>query len=395
MNISVIGLGYVGLPVACAFAKSGVTVFGVDKNPSLINTLMQKQYSYTEPELDTTLDDVLGKTLFVSDSITDSDTYIVTVQTPVNPDHSSDNSFVEKALTELAPHIKNGDLVILESTVPIGSNKNFYKLLRALVPESIDFLYCYCPESILPGNIFHEIATNSRVLGGKTPVATQRAKEIYDLINTGRKELTDIATAEFVKLTQNAHRDVELAFVNQLSIMCDREGVDPFRVIEIANRHPRCNLLQPGSGVGGHCIAVDPYFLIERFGDDASLIKASRDANNYKPIYIARKAIQMIGEDSSKIIGVLGLSYKANCEDCRESSGITICKYLQYQGYRVLANEVNSPLNMISDIPNMDVNEVIQNSDIIIIAQRHTAYSNLDFCGKTIIDCVKLIGNIH
>ena len=394
MNISVIGLGYVGLPVACAFAKSGVTVFGVDKNPSLINTLTQKKYSYTEPELDATLDDVLGKTLFVSDSITDSDTYIVTVQTPVNPDHSSDNSFVEKALTELAPHIKNGDLVILESTVPIGSNKNFYKLLRCLVPESVDFLYCYCPESILPGNIFNEIATNSRVLGGKTPVAAQRAKEIYDLINTGRKELTDIATAEFVKLTQNAHRDVELAFVNQLSIMCDREGVDPFRVIEIANRHPRCNLLQPGSGVGGHCIAVDPYFLIERFGDDASLIKASRDANNYKPIYIAQKAIQMIGEDSSKIIGVLGLSYKANCEDCRESSGITICKYLQYQGYRVLANEVNSPLNIISDIPNIDVNEVIQNSDIIIIAQRHTAYSNLDFCGKTIIDCVKLIGNI-
>lgn len=138
MNISVIGLGYVGLPVACAFAKSGVTVFGVDKNPSLINTLTQKKYSYTEPELDATLDDVLGKTLFVSDSITDSDTYIVTVQTPVNPDYSSDNSFVEKALTELAPHIKNGDLVILESTVPIGSNKNFYKLLRCLVPWKKD-----------------------------------------------------------------------------------------------------------------------------------------------------------------------------------------------------------------------------------------------------------------
>ena len=284
--------------------------------------------------------------------------------------------------------------MIFEATVPIGSNKNFYKLLKCLVPESVDFLYCYCPESILPGNIFHEIATNSRVLGGKTPIAAQKAKEIYDFINTGRKELTDISTAEFVKLTQNAHRDVELAFVNQLSIMCDREGVDPFRVIEIANRHPRCNLLQPGSGVGGHCIAVDPYFLIERFGDDASLIKASRDANNYKPIYIAKKAIQMIGEDSSKIIGVLGLSYKANCEDCRESSGITLCKYLQHQGYRILANEVNSPLNMISDIPNMDVNVVIQNSDIIIIAQRHTAYGNLDFCGKAIIDCVNLMGNI-
>ena len=392
MNISVIGLGYVGLPVACAFAKADVTVFGVDKNHALLQALTEKQYSYTEPQLNETLDEVLGKTLFVSDSITESDTYIVTVQTPVNDDHTSDNSFVEKALLELAPHIKDSDLVILESTVPIGSNKGFYELLRSHVQSSVDFCYCYCPESILPGNIFHEIATNSRVLGGKTPLAVQKAKDIYDLINTGRKELTDVATAEFVKLTQNAHRDIELAFVNQLSIMCDREGVDPFRVIEISNRHPRCNLLQPGSGVGGHCIAVDPYFLIERFGDDASLIKASREANNYKPIYIAKKAIQIIEGDASKVIGVLGLSYKADCEDCRESSGITICKYLQNQGFRILANEVNASQKMIADIPNTNLEAVIQNSDIIIIAQKHTAYKNLDLGQKEVIDCVNLLG---
>ena len=392
MNISVIGLGYVGLPVACAFAKAGVTVFGVDKNPALLQALTKKQYSYTEPQLNETLDEVLGKTLFVSDNIMDSDTYIVTVQTPVNDDHTSDNSFVEKALIELAPHIKKGDLVMLESTVPIGSNQGFYELLRSKVSPTIDFCYCYCPESILPGNIFHEIATNSRVLGGQTPLAAQKAKGIYDLINTGRKELTDVATAEFVKLTQNAHRDVELAFVNQLSIMCDREGVDPFRVIEISNRHPRCNLLHPGSGVGGHCIAVDPYFLIERFGEDASLIKASREANNYKPIYVAKKAIRMLNGDTSRVIGILGLSYKADCEDCRESSGITICKFLQSQGFRILANEVNSSQRVISDMPNTDVNEVLQNSDIIIIAQKHTAYRNLDFSQKQVIDCVNLLG---
>jgi UDP-N-acetyl-D-mannosaminuronic acid dehydrogenase len=238
-------------------------VFGVDKNERLLSALRDRSYSYTEAHLNEVLDEVLDKSLFVSDEITESDTYIVTVQTPVNEDHTSDNSYVERAFTELAPHIKDGDLVILESTVPIGSNKGFFELLRGAVGEGINFSYCYCPESILPGNIFHEIKNNSRVLGGMTPEAAERARAVYDIINVGKKELTDVATAEFVKLTQNAHRDVELAFVNQLSIMCDAEGVDPFRVIEIANRHPRCNLLYPGSGVGGHCIAVDPYFLIE------------------------------------------------------------------------------------------------------------------------------------
>lgn len=391
MNISIIGLGYVGLPVACAFAKAGVNVFGVDKNSNLIDTLKSRKYSYTEPSLNETLDGVLDKTLFVSDTICDCDTYIVTVQTPIREDHTADNSFVEKALLDLSRHVKDGDLVILESTVPIGSNKKFYELLRSNVPSNIDFSYCYCPESILPGNIFHEIANNSRVIGGKTIEVAQRAEKIYNIINNAKNELTDIATTEFVKLTQNAHRDVELAFVNQLSIMCDREGVDPFRVIEIANRHPRCNLLQPGSGVGGHCIAVDPYFLIDRFGDDASLINASRQVNNYKPIYIANKAIKSLNGDKTKTIGILGLSYKADCEDCRESSGITMYNYLHSLGFKVLANEANSLQEYISGIPNIPIDEIVRNSDIIVIMQKHSKYKHLDFSGKDIIDCVKLL----
>ena len=355
MKLTVIGLGYVGLPVACAFAKAGITVFGVDKNPKLLTCLKQKQYSYTEPGLNEILDEVLEKTLFVSEQAGESDVYIVTVQTPINEKHISDNSFVEKALKDIAPFVKQGNLVILESTVSVGANKRFYELLRSQVPSDVEFFYCYCPETILPGNIFHEIAVNSRVLGGNTPMDAQRAKELYDRINTGRKEVTDIATAEFVKLIQNAHRDVELAFVNQLSVMCDREEVDVFRVIEIANHHPRCHLLQPGSGVGGHCIAVDPYFLMERFGEEASLIKVSRDINNHRPFYIADKVIKMLENDTQKTIGVLGLSYKPDCEDYRESSGIAICRYLQKQGYRVLANEVNSYQKMIFEIPNRNV----------------------------------------
>ena len=372
------------------FAQAGARVFGVDKNERLLSALRDRSYSYTEAHLNEVLDEVLDRSLFVSDEITESDTYIVTVQTPVNEDHTSDNSYVERAFTELAPHIKDGDLVILESTVPIGSNKGFFELLRGAVNEKISFSYCYCPESILPGNIFHEIKNNSRVLGGMTPEAAERARAVYDIINVGKKELTDVATAEFVKLTQNAHRDVELAFVNQLSIMCDAEGVDPFRVIEIANRHPRCNLLYPGSGVGGHCIAVDPYFLIERFGENASLISAARAANNGKPIYIARRAIDTVGGNTDRVIGVLGLSYKANCEDCRESSGIAICRYLEAHGYRVLANEINSPLTLIDGIPNDSCETVIEKCDVIIIAQKHSAYAGLDFLGKPIIDCVNL-----
>ncbi len=390
MEITLIGLGYVGLPVACAFAKAGVTVYGVDKDIRLLSTLKERTYSYTEPKLNEILDEVLDKTLFVSDKITESDTYIITVQTPVNKDHSSDSTFVEKALTDISSYIKNGDLVILESTVPIGSNDMFYKHLYDKIGDKVDFSYCYCPESILPGNIFKEIEENSRVIGGVTHKDSKRAKEVYDIINKGRKDLVDVRTAEFVKLTQNAHRDVELAFVNQLSMMCDREGVDPFLVIELVNKHPRCRLLQPGSGVGGHCIAVDPYFFIERYGNEASLIRTAREVNDQKPLWAADKAIAASDCDISKTIGVLGLSYKADCEDCRESSGILICKYLKEKGYNVLANEVNTAELMISDIPNTELNEVIEKSNVIIIAQKHSEYLGLDYKGKIVIDCVGL-----
>ena len=392
-DITIIGLGYVGLPVACSFARAGVRVNGIEKNADILNALSARKYNYTEPTLNEVLDEVLDKTLFLSSEIVESDTYIITVQTPVDGNRLADNSYVEAALSELSGHVKNGDLVILESTVPVGSNENFYSILRNRIPASIDFSYCYCPESILPGNIFEEIRNNSRVIGGTTVTAAQRAKEVYDVINCGKKSLTDIRTAEFVKLVQNAHRDVELAFVNQLSIMCDVESVDVFKVIEIANNHPRCNLLSPGSGVGGHCIAVDPYFLIERYGKDASLLSAAREVNNYKPIYIAQKAMKLIDNDKTKTIGVLGLSYKANCEDCRESSGITICHYLQKQGFTVLANEVNSKQKTIDGINNCEASDVIKRSDIIIVAQKHNAYKNLQFFGKPIIDSVNLYGN--
>ncbi len=388
MSITVIGLGYVGLPIACAFARAGVTVYGIDTNPSLIGTLKERTYSYAEPDLNRVLDEVLDKTLTVSDTIIPSDTYIVTVQTPVNERHESDNTFVERALAELCPHIKGGELIILESTVPIGSNEGFYSILKSGVKSGVEFEYCYCPESILPGRIFDEIRHNTRILGGKTPEAARRAAEIYNLINDEKKECTDVCTAEFVKLTQNSHRDVELAFVNQLSIMCDREGVDPFEVIRLTNTHPRCKLLFPGSGVGGHCIAVDPYFMIERYGEDASLLLAARRANDSKPIYIAEQAIEALLKRGGGTVGVLGLAYKANCDDCRESSGISIYRYLTQRGIRALANEPNSPLSKICGIDNTDLNTAICESDVIIIAQKHNAYKDLRLDGKVVIDCV-------
>ena len=391
MKISVVGLGYVGLPVACAFAKAGVMVYGVDKNINLIGNLKDKLYNYKEPGLNEVLDSVLNRNLIVSDKITVSDVYIITVQTPINDDKSADNSYVENAFIELADYIKNDDIVILESTVSIGSNKRFYDTLRTRVNENIQFTYCYCPESILPGNIFHEIETNNRVIGGMNEQDLQKVKHVYDIINKGNKELTSIPTAEFVKLVQNSHRDVELAFVNQLSIMCDIEGVNVFDVIKIANNHPRCNLLEPSSGVGGHCIAVDPYFLIERYKDSASLLKTARNINNYKPIYIAEKAIKCINYNKSKTIGVLGLSYKANSEDCRESSGIKILKYLQELGYKVIANEINVKSSIIMDIVNAPVDDILKSCDVIIIAQKHSMYENIDFSNKNVIDCVNML----
>lgn len=390
MQITLLGLGYVGLPVACAFAKAGVTVYGVDKNIDLINALNSKKYNYTEKNLNKELDLYLNKTLFVSDKITKSDTYIITVQTPVDKNHNADNTFVEKALEEVSKYVKNDDLIILESTVPIGSNENFYNILRSSIDEKIHFNYCYCPESILPGNIFFEIATNSRVLGGIDEESAKKAQKIYNYINSSPKELTDIKTAEYVKLTQNAHRDVELAFVNQLSIMCEAEGVDVFKVIEIANKHPRCNLLMPGSGVGGHCIAVDPYFFIERYKENASLIKEARKVNSYKPIWVAKKAIIKAKSINNLNIGVLGLSYKANCEDCRESSGIEIVKYLKEHGCIVYSNEINSNQKYINGIENISVEKVLEKCDVIIIAQKHDKYLEYNYDNKILIDTINI-----
>lgn len=388
MEITLIGLGYVGLPVACALAQKGVIVYGIDKNEKLINNLKTKNYDYTEPKLNDILSLVLDKNLFVSKNIVPADTYIITVQTPVDENHKADNSYVETAMLEVSSILKDGDLVILESTVPVGSNEGFIEILKN--NSKAKFNYCYCPESILPGNIFYEIENNSRTIGGINKESAEKAKTVYDIINISSKSITGIKEAEFVKLVQNAHRDVEIAFVNELSIMCEQEGVDPFEVIEIARKHPRCLLLNPGSGVGGHCLAVDPYFLVERYGDDASVIAAARAANNYKPIYVADKALKTINFDKDKVIGVLGLSYKPNCDDCRKSSGIAIVKYLQSKGYKVLANEVNSREKILNGIINTSLKDVVANSDCIIIAQKHSAYSSIDLSNKTVINPVNL-----
>ena len=389
MEITLIGLGYVGLPVACSFAKNGATVYGIEKNPMILNNLKKRKFDYTEPGLNEILNKVLDDKLIVSSDIIPSSVYIITVQTPVDNKHNADNSYVFSAVAEIAPFLKDDDLVILESTVPIGTNDEVINLLKQ--KTNVKFNYCYCPESILPGNIFYEIENNNRTIGGKDEKSRKKAKEIYDIINVKEKSLTGIKEAEFVKLVQNAHRDVEIAFANELSIMCDQEGVNPFDVLEIANKHPRCSLLSPGSGVGGHCLAVDPYFLIERYGVNASLIDAARKVNNRKPIYIAEKAMEKVQYNKTKIIGVLGLSYKPNCEDCRESSGITIVKYLQNKGYKVLANEINCMQEQIYNVLNCDLNEVIEKSDCIIIAQKHKQYFDVDLSKKIVVDSVNLL----
>lgn len=392
MRISIIGLGYVGLPLACSFAQAGQNVIGVDVNSNLIDNLKNREYNYTEPKLNEILDNVLDKYMKVDTKPSLSDVFIVTVQTPIKDNGHADLYFVKNALLSIVPYVQDGNLIIVESTVPIGANKEFYKLLRGNIKTDISFDYCYCPEAILPNNVFYELKQNHRVIGGIDINSRERAKTLYDYINIEKKTLTDIATAEFVKLVQNAHRDVELAFVNQLSMMCDIEDVNVFNVINIANQHPRCNLLYPGSGVGGHCIAIDPYFLIEKFGDNASLLSTAREVNNQKPIWVANKAINKVKTLQNKKIGLLGLSYKPNSDDCRESSGMTIYKYLEAKGYEIFANEPNI-IGDINGVHNYDTDYVLNACDVIIIAQRHTQYLLKDFSNKILIDVVNILGN--
>lgn len=330
-TVCVIGLGYIGLPTAAVLASSGYQVIGVDINPDIVEAVSAGKAHIAETDLDMLVRaSVASGALEARTKPEAVDVYIVAVPTPLNADKSPDISCVEKAFDSIAPHLKVGDLVILESTCPVGTTDAMAKRLDRLRPDLGQRIYAaYCPERVLPGQILRELIENDRVVGGVTPHATEQAIKFYSTFVNGVCLPTDARTAEMCKLTENTFRDVSIAFANEVSIICDELDIDVWQLIRLANHHPRVNLLQPGCGVGGHCIAVDPWFMVNQAPETSKLIQAARTVNNAKPQWVSEKIIAAVEEYQEQtgmlpIIACLGVTFKANVDDTRESPALAV-----------------------------------------------------------------------
>jgi UDP-N-acetyl-D-mannosaminuronic acid dehydrogenase len=334
-TVSMIGLGYIGLPTAILAAQSGYKVSGFDLDTEKIKKINAGDPTTVEPEITQRLRLVLeNKTFVASSQVKPADCFVVAVPTPLQ--HTL--SHVLDAAKTIATVLQSGNVVILESTSPVGTTAKFSKALEQIsgLTLGIDFFVAYCPERVLPGKIFKELVSNDRIIGGMCDISRNMAKQFYDRFVNGTLHVTDDKTAEMVKLVENSSRDVQIAFANQLGQMCEQVGVNPYRVIEFANKHPRVNLLKPGCGVGGHCVAVDPWFLIKGFNDCSDLLKVSRKINDEKPHRVIDKVLENVsvlqrnGLEKPKVLA-LGLTFKPDVDDVRESPALFICNELNKQ----------------------------------------------------------------
>ena len=343
LRVSVVGLGYIGLPTAAVLASCKIQVIGVDVDDKIIDAINRGQVHIVEPELDVIVHAVVTEGLLKATRVPEpADAFLITVPTPFKEDHQADLSYIESACCSIAPVLKQGDLVILESTSPVGTTEWMAEWLRRLRPdltfpqshdECSDILIAYCPERVMPGHILHELVKNDRIIGGMTQRCSERALQLYRTFVEGECFVTNVRTAEICKLTENSFRDVNIAFANELSMICDTLNIDVWELIKLANRHPRVSILQPGPGVGGHCIAVDPWFIVSQNPTEARLIRMARDVNDAKPAWVIEKVkvavAEFLQENPEKMardvtISCFGLSFKANIEDFRESPALEI-----------------------------------------------------------------------
>ena len=339
MKLCICGLGYIGLPTAAMFSSHGVYVHGVEVNHHAIDTINQGKIHIVEPGLGEVVRKVVeGGYLKASDKACEADAYIICVPTPFKDNHEPDLSYVDAAALEIAPYIRKGNTVILESTSPVGTTERIASLISRQRPElkmasadseECDVYFAYCPERVLPGKIMEELIGNDRIVGGINRISADMAARIYSVFVKGQLLKTNAKTGEMSKLTENAFRDVNIAFANELSLICDRLGIDVWELIELANHHPRVNILNPGPGVGGHCIAVDPWFIVSKTPDLARIIHMARDINDGKPSWVknqVRNAVIRSGRQCT--IACLGLAFKPDIDDLRESPSVYIARDL-------------------------------------------------------------------
>jgi UDP-N-acetyl-D-mannosaminuronic acid dehydrogenase len=396
-KVVMLGLGYIGLPTAALIAKKGINVLGVDTNQKVVETINSGKVHIIEPDLDSVVKDVIEKGyLKASSNIEEGEVYIVVVPTPFKENYEPDISFVELATSTIIPILKEGDLYIIESTSPIHTTEKMASLIFLRRPELKDKIFiAYCPERVLPGNILYELEHNDRVIGGLNTESADKACEFYSLFVKSNLYKTNSKTAEMCKLVENSSRDVQIAFANELSLICDKAGINVWELIDLANKHPRVNILQPGSGVGGHCIAVDPWFIVSDYPLESKLIRASRNVNNYKAFWCAEKINSAklkfeIDNGRKPIIACMGLAFKPDIDDLRESPAKYITqKVIQSENDgTVLVVEPNIKDHSIFKIT--DHLEAYEKADIVAFLVSHKVFKNLtyrndkiilDFCG--------------
>lgn len=381
-KICVLGLGYIGLPTASTFATHGLKVVGVDVNPQIVNGLQNGHLHLYEPGLRTLVQAALRSgNLIVSQQPQPADAFIIAVPTPFYEDKRADMRAVRAASEAIVPHLRRGNLVILESTSPPLTTVNLVApiLEKSGLKAGRDFYLAYSPERVLPGQILRELIENARIIGGINPESAQAGRDLYSIFVRGEIILTDATTAEMVKLMENTYRDVNIAIANEFSRLADRFGVDVWEAIRLANRHPRVNILSPGPGVGGHCISVDPWFLVEAAPDLTPLIQTARKVNDDQPFFVVQLVQRILGELSGRQIAALGLAYKPNVDDLRESPAIEVVHLLQSGGAQVRAYEpfkTDYALNGVASTTSLQ--EAIQTAELLVLLVAHDQFKTLD-----------------
>ncbi len=401
-KISVIGLGYIGLPTAATLASRGVEVVGVDVNPKAIEAINKGQIHIVEPDLDAVVHQVVnaGKLKAVAKP-EQADAFIIAVPTPFKGNHVPDLAFIEAAAKSIAPVLQKGNLVILESTSPVGTTEKLANWLGDLRKDlsfphqkgaASDIRIAYCPERVLPGHVLKELVENDRVIGGMTPACSEKAKALYKIFVQGQCLETNAATAEMCKLTENAYRDVNIAFANELSLICDRLGINVWDLISLANHHPRVKILQPGPGVGGHCIAVDPWFIVDSAPEQARLIRTSREVNDGKPHHVVDKVKAAVKGLKDPVIACLGLSFKADIDDLRESPAVDIVAHLakdKVGNLLVVEPHVDSLPASLLGLQLVETEEALRRAQVVLLLVNHRSFYDIDrksLEGKKVID---------
>ena len=391
-EVVTIGLGYIGLPTSALIASHGTNVLGVDINQSVVDTINQGKIHIIEPDLDAIVSKAVSNGfLKASTKPTSAEVYLIVVPTPFKGNHEPDISFVEAATKGIIPLLKKGDLYIIESTSPIGTTDKMQKLIFASRPELEGAIYiAYCPERVLPGNVMHELVENDRVIGGVDEASTQKAISFYSKYVKGALHATNARTAEMCKLVENSSRDSQIAFANELSLICDKADINVWELINLANKHPRVNILQPGCGVGGHCIAVDPYFIVSDFPMESKMIGTARQVNNYKSFWCAEKVqnekLQFELKHGRKPkTALMGLAFKPNIDDLRESPA----KYIAQKVLQSSNNEehyiVEPNIDSHSVYKLTDYKEAIVKADIIVFLVAHKEFLSLNVSKNKII----------